>query len=87
MQHGGGIKKLISVINDGQKVRVNAGEWNQRMENHWLLILHGVQLGGEGIKKLNSVMNDGQIVRVHAGEWNHMLKDGKPLVIVTTWSM
>jgi hypothetical protein len=32
-------------------------------------------------------MNDGQKVRVHAGDWNHILKDGKPLVIVTSWSM
>jgi hypothetical protein len=31
--------------------------------------------------------NDGQKVRVNAGEWNHMLKDGKPQVIITTWSM
>jgi hypothetical protein len=53
---GGGIKKLNSVMNDGQKIRFNAGEWNQRMENHLLLILHGVLLGG-GIKKLNSVAN------------------------------
>jgi hypothetical protein len=44
-----------------------------------------VKLGG-GIKKLNSVMNDGQKVRVNGCEWNHILKDGKPLVIVTTWS-
>jgi hypothetical protein len=42
-------------------------------------------LGG-GIKKLNSVINDGQKVRANADEWNHLLKDGKPLVIVTTWS-
>ncbi len=40
-----------------------------------------------GIKKLNSVMNDGQKIRFNAGEWNHILKDGKPLIIVTTWSM
>ncbi len=73
---GGGIKKLNSVMNDGQKIRFNAGEWNQRMENHWLLLLHGVcDVYGGGIKKLSSVMNDGRKVRVHAGEWNHILKD------------
>jgi hypothetical protein len=30
---GGGIKKLNSVMNDGQKVRVHAGKGNQRMVN------------------------------------------------------
>jgi hypothetical protein len=48
---------------------------------------HGVCNLGGGIKKLNSVINDGQKIRVHAGEWNHILRDGKPLVIVTSWSM
>jgi hypothetical protein len=42
---------------------------------------------GGGIKKLNSVMNGGHKVRVNADEWNHILRDGKPLVIDTPWSM
>ncbi len=29
----GGIKKLNSVMNDGQKVRVNAGEWNHMLKD------------------------------------------------------
>jgi hypothetical protein len=85
----GGIKKLNSVMNDGRKVRIHAGEWNHILmdgkpsviDTPWSMQLEG------GIKKLNSVMNDGQKVSVHAGEWNHILRDGKPLIIVTPWSM
>ncbi len=43
-------------------------------------------LGG-GIKKLNSVMNDSQKIRFNGCEWNHILKDDKPLVIDTSWSL
>jgi hypothetical protein len=30
--YGGGIKKLSSVMNDGRKVRVHAGEWNHILQ-------------------------------------------------------
>ncbi len=57
----------------------------ERMENQWLLILRGVQLGWRN-QEAQFCHDDGQKVRIHAGEWNHILKDGKLMVIDTPWS-
>ncbi len=62
------LKKTNSVMNDGQKIRFNAGKWNQRMENQWLLILHGVQLGGRN-QEAEFCHEQWSKVRVLAGEW------------------
>ncbi len=35
----GGIKKLNSVMNDGRKVRVNAGEWNHILKDGKPLVI------------------------------------------------
>ncbi len=36
---GGGIKKLNSVMNDGQKIRVHAGEWNHILKDGKPLVI------------------------------------------------
>jgi hypothetical protein len=36
---GGGIKKLNSVMNDGKRIRVNAGEWNHILNDGKPLII------------------------------------------------
>ncbi len=35
----GGIKKLNSVMNDGQKVRIHAGEWNHILKDGKPLVI------------------------------------------------